>query len=365
VGIGRRAVEGLGLDPAFWRGRKVLITGHTGFKGSWLSLWLNHLGAHVVGYSLGIPTDPSLFEIARVDEGVLSLEGDVRDGQSVAHAVEQHRPEIVIHMAAQALVRQSFNDPVATYETNVLGTVNVLEGSRACSSVKAVLVVTSDKCYEDDGTGAPHIEEAPLGGSDPYSSSKACAELVVNAYRRSFGATGPALASVRAGNVIGGGDWAQDRLVPDLVRAALTGREALVRNPDAVRPWQHVLEPLAGYLLLGERLLDNGSHAEAWNFGPRGEDARPVRWVVERFADLWEQPFAWRVDGEAAVSERHLLRLDASKARARLGWDPRWDLERALRRTVEWYRAYGAGTDLRALTLEQIAAYAKSAAVIS
>lgn len=348
----------MGLDPGFWRGRRVLVTGHTGFKGSWLSLWLKTLGSEVVGYSAGVPTEPSLFELARVREGLVSLNGDVRDGEALLGVLEAHRPEVIVHMGAQALVRRSYADPVETYETNVLGTANVLEAARYVESVRVVVVVTSDKCYAP-ASAEPHVEDDPKGGRDPYSSSKAAAELVTEAYRASFfsadGAAG--VASVRAGNVIGGGDWAEDRLVADVMTAALERKPVLVRNPEAVRPWQHVLNPLKGYLMLAQRLWDDHSLAAGWNFGPDEGDARPVTCVVERLSELWPGGIEWVRDERAHPRETHTLVLDSSRARARLGWRPRWTLERALASVVEWYRAYEAGEDLHALTVAQIHAY--------
>lgn len=346
----------MGLSPDFWGGRRVLVTGHTGFKGSWASLWLGSLGAEVVGYSVGVPTKPSLFELASVDERLTHLEGDVRDGRRLAQVVERYSPEVIMHMAAQSLVRQSYREPVETFETNVLGTVNVLEATRA-GGVRVVVNVTSDKCYADTGS-IPHREDDPKGGSDPYSASKACAEIVSDAYRTVFlEDQGPALASVRAGNVIGGGDWGEDRLVGDVMTAALERRTVLLRNPDAVRPWQHVLNPLEGYLLLAERLWNDRSFVGGWNFGPDEADERPVRDVVARIAELWGDGFAWVHDEREQPHERHVLRLDSSRARERLGWAPRWDLEQAIESVVRWYRAYQAGEDIRGVTLEQIKAY--------
>lgn len=343
----------MGLSRDFWHGRRVLVTGHTGFKGSWVSLWLMSLGAEVVGYSIGVPTKPSLFELASVAEGLTHVEGDVRDCRRLAQVVARHRPEVVVHMAAQSLVRQSYREPVETFETNVIGTVNLLEAART-RGVRVVVNVTSDKCYVDTGS-RPHREGDPKGGSDPYSASKACAEIVSDAYRTAFFANqGPALASVRAGNVIGGGDWGEDRLVRDIMAAALEHRPVLVRNPDAVRPWQHVLNPLEGYLLLAERLWNDRTWADGWNFGPDEADERPVRAVVERIAELWGDGLAWVQDERKQPQETDVLRLDSSRARERLGWVPRWDLERALESVVTWYRAYQAGEDMRVVVLDQI-----------
>jgi CDP-glucose 4,6-dehydratase len=343
----------VGLSRDFWRGRRVLVTGHTGFKGSWVSLWLMSLGAKVVGYSIGVPTEPSLFELASVEEGLTHIEGDVRDDRRLAQVVARHRPEVVVHMAAQSLVRRSYLEPVETFETNVIGTVNILEAART-GGVRVVVNVTSDKCYVDTGA-RPHREGDAKGGSDPYSASKACAEIVSDAYRTAFFANqGPALASVRAGNVIGGGDWGEDRLVGDIMAAALEHRPVLVRNPDAVRPWQHVLNPLEGYLLLAERLWNDRTWADGWNFGPDEADERPVRAVVERIVELWGDGLAWVQDDRQQPQEADVLRLDSSRARERLGWVPRWDLEQAIESVVGWYRAYQAGEDMRVVVLDQI-----------
>ena len=347
----------MGLDHAFWDQRRVFLTGHTGFKGGWLSLWLQRLGADLTGYALAPPTDPSMFETARVDEGMRSYHGDVRDLQQLVDRIAEHRPEIVIHMAAQALVRHSYQEPVTTYETNVMGTVNVLEAVRKTPAVKAVLIVTSDKCYENREWLWGYRESEALGGHDPYSSSKACAEIVSAAYRNSFfsspGAT--AVASARAGNVIGGGDWAPDRLVPDIMRCCLQDQAPLIRNPGSVRPWQHVLEPLSGYLTLVERLYASGStFAEAWNFGPHPEACREVGWVVDYLTRRWNGAAGWSADRTAHPHEANLLKLDPAKAIARLGWKPHLDLETALDWTCDWYRNAADPDRARAITFEQI-----------
>jgi CDP-glucose 4,6-dehydratase len=347
-----------------WRGRRVFVTGHTGFKGSWLALWLNELGAEVTGFALPPPTDPSLFDTARVAELIHHVEGDVRDLTAVTAAMEQAQPEVVFHLAAQSLVRLSYDEPVETYATNVMGTVHVLEAARRIGGVKAFVCVTSDKCYENREWIWPYRENDPMGGHDPYSNSKGCAELVVSAYRNSFFPAdgivkgGMALASVRAGNVIGGGDWARDRLLPDLVRAFLAGAAPVIRSPQALRPWQHVLEALGGYLMIGERLLaGEAGFAEGWNFGPSDEDARPVSWIVEQMQALWGGshdvlPF----DGEL-LHEAGLLRLDSSKARAALGWRPRLPLQSSLQWITDWYKQVAAGEDARAVTVRQVRDY--------
>lgn len=329
------------LDARFWSGRRVLLTGHTGFKGSWLALWLASLGAEVTGFAAP-PSDPSLYVLARVDDDVRSIEGDIRDRDAVAAACREAEPEVVMHLAAQPLVRASYADPVGTYDANVMGTVNLLEAARSADPM-SVVVVTSDKCYANREWEWGYREDDPLGGHDPYSSSKAGAELIAAAYRNSFALP---VATGRAGNVIGGGDFGADRLVPDAMRALAEGQHLRVRNPDAIRPWQHVLCPLHGYALLAER-----SERDAYNFGPSDDEARPVSWVAERLGVAWEQ------DGGDHPHEAHYLKLDSSRARDRLGWRPRWDLERGLDATSEWYAAHREGGDVRRIVLDQIEAY--------
>ncbi|HVR06222.1 MAG TPA: CDP-glucose 4,6-dehydratase [Solirubrobacteraceae bacterium] len=347
-------------DADFWAGRRVLLTGHTGFKGAWLSLWLQQLGARVSGLAPGAPTSPSLYELARVGEGMREIVADVRDARAVRDALARERPEVVLHLAAQPLVRLSHREPALTYEVNVMGTVNVLDAVRlAGENVRAVVVVTSDKCYENTGGGRRFVEGDPLGGADPYSSSKACAELVTAAYRSSFFATGPRLASSRAGNVIGGGDWGADRLIPDIVRAVAAGEPVRVRNPNAVRPWQHVLNPLGGYLALARALhceaeAGGGELAGAWNFGPPAADARTVGWMVQRLAEHWDGALRWESDPNPGPPEAGHLALDSSRAERMLGWCPAWNLEQALRSVVEWHRALWDGADARQTTVDQI-----------
>jgi len=353
------------VDPGFWRDRRVLLTGHTGFKGAWLALWLQSLGARVTGFSNGVPTEPSLYELARVGGAMESIEGDVRDPEAIVSAVAGAEPEIVIHMAAQSLVRRSFAEPRETFQTNVMGTVNVLDAVRVHGSgVRAIVNVTSDKCYENREWEWGYREDEPMGGHDPYSSSKGCAELVSYAFRRSFFADpdGPRLASARAGNVIGGGDWGEDRLVPDIMRAALAGEEVRVRNPNSIRPWQHVLNPLSGYLVLAQALWEAPELAEGWNFGPGDEDARPVGWVVERIAALWPERLRSVQDDGPHPHEARYLKLDSSKARARLGWRPGLDLEATLESIVDWYSQLRGDGDMRAVTLGQIEAFQYAAA---
>jgi CDP-glucose 4,6-dehydratase len=389
------------IDPDFWAQRRVLLTGHTGFKGAWLSLWLQSLGARVTGLASGSPTEPSLYELAGVGAEMDERAIDVRDAEGVREALRSASPEIVLHMAAQPMVRRSLRDPRMTYEVNVMGTVNVLEAVRqAGGEVRAVVVVTSDKCYENpahggsgahgegslarDWPGAPgedrdpgtpagrgdpgtpagrgFVEGDPLGGADPYSSSKACAELVTTAYRESFfsGEDAPRVASARAGNVIGGGDWGEDRLLGDIVRAVQTGEPVSVRNPQAVRPWQHVLNPLSGYLRLAEELWRSQAAAEAWNFGPLEGDARTVRWIVERLQKLWGGAFEWEPDRGENPPEAGHLALDSGKAERRLGWRAEWDLAQALERIVEWHEAERRGEDMRRVSLEQIERFGRA-----
>ena len=356
------------ISEAFWRGRRIFLTGHTGFKGSWLSLWLAQLGAEVYGYSLAPPTEPSLFERAGVADGLTSHHiGDIRDIDSLKAALGAARPEIVIHMAAQPLVRESYVDPIGTYATNVMGTVNLFEAVRLVDTVRAVLIVTTDKCYENRGWNWGYREIDSLGGYDPYSNSKACSELVTSAYRSSFFNPADfaqhrlAIGSGRAGNVIGGGDWAKDRLIPDLIQAFMRNEVPLIRSPHAVRPWQHVMEPLSGYLLLCEKLWSDGVAAgESWNFGPTQEDAKPVSWIADRLAELWGGSAAWQLDAEPNPHEASYLYLDTAKAASLLGYQPRWRLGDALSTIVDWYRAYRDGADLRAITLAQIGDFTKA-----
>lgn len=355
---GRSPVEMLVSAP--WAGRRVLITGHTGFKGSWLSLWLHAMGARVSGYALPPPTRPSLFAAADLADLIDHTEGDVRDADALRAAVQRAAPEVIFHLAAQPLVRQSYAEPVETYATNVMGTVHLLEAARKVPGVKAIVCVTSDKCYENREWVWPYRESDPMGGHDPYSSSKGCAELVASAWRQSFFADGPLLATVRAGNVIGGGDWAANRLIPDLVRAFEAGAGPLIRAPDAVRPWQHVLEALGGYLMIAERLIaGERMFADAWNFGPADDDARPVSWIVARLRTAWGGDAAAPMrDSGPRPHEAGLLRLDCAKARAALGWQPVLTLDQALAWIVEWHKAVGSGADARAVTQRQIADYA-------
>lgn len=348
------------MNPAWWRGRRIFITGHTGFKGSWLCLLLNRLGAKITGYSLPAPTEPNLFALAKLGEIIETSECDVRDLPRLIDAVRRSEAEIVIHMAAQSLVRESYRDPVGTYSANFMGTVNLLEAvRRAGEAVRAVVVVTSDKCYENHESAGGYPETARLGGRDPYSNSKACAELATNAYRQSFfdGST-TAIATARAGNVIGGGDWATDRLIPDLIMAFAKGQRAVIRHPDSIRPWQFVLDPLCGYLSLLERLREEGREfAEPWNFGPTDEDAQPVRWVADKLAAQWGAGAGWDPSPGRHPHETKLLKLDPAKAISRLNWKPRTNLATALKWTADWYAAWHRGADMRDISLNQVDAF--------
>lgn len=347
----------------FFASKKIFITGHTGFKGSWLCLWLHSLGAEISGYALKPPTRPSLFELCGIDKLVKSTVADVRDFKNLKKSLLSAKPEIIFHMAAQPLVLESYKDPVGTYSTNVLGTVHLLEAARACESVKAVVNVTSDKCYENKECLRGYVESEPMGGFDPYSNSKGCSELITSAYRNSFFPPSPSrsnagIASARAGNVIGGGDWAADRLVPDCVRSLLKNQTIVVRNPGAIRPWQHVLEPLSGYLTLAERLYKNPSqYSEAWNFGPDSRDEKPVRWIVKEFCADWGGNASFKIVSKKQPHEANYLKLDCSKAKTRLKWHPRWDLEQAIAKTVEWAKAYNDKKNLTEVCLRQIREY--------
>ena len=356
----RHAARGVNdIDPGFWAGRRVLVTGHTGFKGGWLSTWLVGMGAQVVGLSLEPETEPSLFELSGLADDMDSRLGDIVDRDIVGALIGEIRPQIIIHMAAQALVRASYDDPVGTFATNVVGTANLLDAARRIDDVEAFVSVTSDKCYENREWDWGYRESEAMGGHDPYSASKGCAELVTAAMRRSyFDDPGAArVASARAGNVIGGGDWSADRLIPDMVRAFGRGEQVVIRRPEAVRPWQHVLEPLSGYLLLAQRLATGtGEEIGGWNFGPAESDARPVAWIVERMAERWGPGTSWRVERDGP-HEATMLKLDCSRARNRLGWRPRLGLETTIDWLVDWYRAQLDGEDVRALTRKQIADY--------
>lgn len=353
------------MTPSFWQGKRVFLTGHTGFKGSWLSLWLQSLGAEVTGYALNPPTNPSLFKVANVATGMRSVIGDVRDIDLLQKTIRGAKPEIVIHMAAQPLVRYSYANPVETYATNVMGSVHLLESIRHVDTVKAVVNVTSDKCYENREWVWGYREDEAMGGYDPYSNSKGCAELVTSAYRSSFfnpekyKEHGVAIASARAGNVIGGGDWAGDRLIPDFIRAIVSGETVVIRSPNAIRPWQHVLEPLSGYLELAEALYNKGpEYAQAWNFGPNESDAKTVEWIISQLVNGWGDGASFKVDASAAnLHEAHFLKLDCSKARMMLGWQPQWDAKQTIERIVKWHKAHLANAGMHAYCLNEIKQY--------
>ncbi|MFZ3171872.1 MAG: CDP-glucose 4,6-dehydratase [Carboxydocellales bacterium] len=354
------------IDLNFWRNKKVFITGHTGFKGSWLCLWLHYLGAEVTGYALKPPTSPSLFELCNIDTRVKSIIADIRDGEALNLAVTTASPDIVIHMAAQPLVRESYKNPLDTYSINVMGTINLFEAVRNCKSVKSLVNVTTDKCYENKEWSWGYRENEPLGGYDPYSNSKACSELATSAYRHSFFNTkeydkhGVAIASARAGNVIGGGDWANDRLIPDCVRSLLTAESIIIRSPNAIRPWQYVLEPLSGYMLLAQKLYIIGPrYAEGWNFGPNDNDAKSVRWIVEKMCEKWGHNAAYVIDSGEHPHEAHYLKLDCSKSKTELNWFPKWNLEQALDKVIEWIKAYKDKKDITEICLKQIEEYTK------
>ncbi len=366
--MGQRLGSMEDLVTAFWQGRRVFLTGHTGFKGGWLSLWLQQLGAEVAGYALAPHTTPNLFSAANVAEGIVSTIGDIGDLPHMKDALLSHRPEVVLHLAAQSLVRASYQNPIGTYETNVLGTARLLEAVRACDTVRAVVIVTTDKCYENREWVWPYRENDALGGHDPYSNSKACAELVTSAYRNSFFPIERypehkvAVASARAGNVIGGGDWSSDRLIADIIRAFGSGETLHIRNPKATRPWQHVLEPLHGYLSLAQKLYESGAEfSGAWNFGPHYESARSVEWIVEHLASRWSSaggpPAKWQIDSGPHPHEAQMLKLDWTKASLELGWHPVLTLPEALDMTLDWYQGARAGEDARDRCASQISLY--------
>ena len=348
------------IDKSFWQGKRVFITGHTGFKGGWLSLWLQQLGAQVKGFSLAPPTDTSFFSEVKIADGMDSEIGDIRDLDKLKQSISTFKPDVLIHMAAQPLVRHSYDNPVETYATNVMGTVNLFEAARQCSDLKAIVNVTSDKCYENKEWVWGYRENEPMGGHDPYSNSKGCAELVTSAYRNSFFSAPDALAlaSARAGNVIGGGDWADDRLIPDILRAFSNNEAVVIRNPLATRPWQHVLEPLSGYLTLAQRLYEDGhAFAEGWNFGPEQDDVKSVKWILDFMTDKWGDEARWDIDTSHQPHEAQLLKLDISKALTKLDWAPKWSLSKALESTIYWHKSWRNGEDMKAVSLSQIQDY--------
>lgn len=359
------------IDKHFWADKKVFITGHTGFKGSWLCLWLSSLGANVTGYALEAPTSPSMYSLCNIDSMITSIIADIRDKEKIRQALMDAEPDIVIHMAAQPLVRDAYRIPIETYEINVMGTANVLEGVRYAighgKKIKAFINVTTDKCYENKEWAWGYRENDRLGGYDPYSNSKACSELVTASYRDSFfnlneySSHGIGIATARAGNVIGGGDWAFDRLIPDCVRALLNGEVIKIRNPHAIRPWQHVLEPLSGYLLLAERLYTSGDkYSGSWNFGPADTDAQPVEWIVKELCKMWDDAAKYEIDLGRNPHEATYLKLDCSKAKMQLGWSPKWQLGKALDMIIQWTRKYKENQNLMEECLRQIKEFEKT-----
>ncbi|WP_019556963.1 CDP-glucose 4,6-dehydratase [Thiomicrorhabdus arctica] len=346
------------IDQVFWQGKRVFLTGHTGFKGSWLSLWLGSLGAVVKGYALIPPTFPSLFDEANVAQKIDSEIGNIGDLNQLSASMIAFNPDILIHMAAQPLVRLSYKQPIETYETNVMGTVKVLEAARNCPNLKSIVSVTTDKCYENKEWVWGYREDESMGGYDPYSSSKGCAELVTSAYRRSFmQEKGIGLASARAGNVIGGGDWADDRLIPDILKAFEHHQAVVIRNPMSTRPWQHVLEPLSGYLVLAQNLYQHpDQYAEGWNFGPRDEDAKQVDWILDCMVKKWPGT-SWELDKDAHPHEAGYLKLDISKAKSRLNWQPTWPLDKTLEKIVQWHQAWLNKENMQSVCLQEINEY--------
>lgn len=352
------------VNGTFWKGKRVFLTGHTGFKGSWLTLWLEDMGAVVKGFSLEPYTQPNLFEVAKVSSGIESEIGDIRDYEKLKSSIESFSPNIILHLAAQPLVRDSYEDPLGTYETNVMGTANLLQASRGLSDLKSIVIVTTDKCYENREWEWGYRENEAMGGYDPYSSSKGCAELLTSSYRRSFfDEKGIGIASVRAGNVIGGGDWADDRLLPDILRSFEKNEPVIIRNPDAIRPWQHVLEPLSGYLLLLQKLWKEPKlYSESWNFGPYNDDIKSVKWIIENMIDLWPGN-SWKLDEKINAHESSVLSLDISKALNNLGWTPTWDLQIALKRILKWHRDWLDGADMHRISLSEINEFTKESQI--
>jgi CDP-glucose 4,6-dehydratase len=346
------------IDKNFWTGKRVFLTGHTGFKGSWLSLWLSSMGADVKGYSLEPPTLPSLFIEAKVSEKIHSEIGDIRNLSQLKKSVTSFNPDILFHMAAQPLVRYSYDNPIETYEVNVIGTAKVLEASRSCQNLKAIINITTDKCYENKNYDKAYKEDDPMGGHDPYSSSKGCSELLTASYRRSFfESKGVGLASVRAGNVIGGGDWAKDRLIPDILKSFQAGKKVIIRNPLATRPWQHVLEPLSGYLILAQKLFDSPiNFSQGWNFGPKEKDVKPVNWIVDKMSSNWSQS-AWELEKDAQPHEADFLKLDINKAQLSLNWNPTWSLETTLEKIIIWHKAWINKENMQKISIDEINKY--------
>jgi len=354
----------MGIDKKFWKDKKVFITGHTGFKGPWLCIWLSSMGANITGYALKPEKTPNLFELTGTEKLITSIIGDIRDKSLLEEALLRIKPHIVIHMAAQALVRKSYENPSETYDTNIMGTVNLFEAIRVCKSVRAVINVTTDKCYENKEWYWPYRETDPLGGYDPYSASKACSEIITASYRRAFfnpekhNFHGTGVASARSGNVIGGGDWSKDRLFPDCFKALMKNEKIIIRNPGATRPWQHVLEPLGGYIMLGEKLYISGKdYSEAWNFGPEDSDSKTVEWLVKKLCEKWDSKACYEIDKSIQPHEAFSLKLDSSRAKAGLGWTPKWNIEKAIGKTIEWMKAYEEKKDMKEVCLKQIEDY--------
>jgi len=359
-------LEKLGMNKEFWEGKTVLITGHTGFKGSWLSLWLQKLNVNLIGISKSIPTNPSMYELSKVENGMKSIIGDIRDYDTILNTINENKPDIVIHMAAQSILRESYNNPIETYDTNIMGTVNILEAIRNCRKSCIVLIITSDKCYENILSNKNHKENDPMGGFDPYSSSKGCAELVTSCYRNSFfnpdkfDSHKISIASVRAGNVIGGGDWAKDRLIPDIIKGIINEKEIKIRNPDSIRPWQFVLDPLYGYITLIEKLeMNNKEFSEGWNFGPKDEDMKSVKWILSKLEKLWPNKIKLKFENENEPHEEKILKLNCEKAKNKLGWEQKLNLESSLEWTLDWYKAFVNKKDLRKISEEQIENYTR------
>lgn len=358
------AMENLVIDPRFWNGKRVLVTGHTGFKGSWLSIWLKNMNAELIGFSKDIPTKPSLFKLANVEEGMRSIKGDIRNLAKIQSVMKENRPDIIIHLAAQSLVSTSYQNPIETYSTNVMGTANILESARKVDSIRTILLVTSDKCYETKSLKRGYRETDPMGGHDPYSSSKGCAELLISSFRRSFFNLEKfddhkvAIASARAGNVIGGGDWSPNRLFPDVIRSVLNKTQLQLRNPHGIRPWQHVLEPLSGYLTLVEKLWKNGKNfSESWNFGPKYQDCKSVKWILDQIIKHWDGKIKYKIEPTNPYYESDLLLLDCSKANKKLGWFPRLNLKTAIEWTLNWYENYMQQNNMEIFTEKQITDY--------
>jgi CDP-glucose 4,6-dehydratase len=351
------------MNQSFWKNKKILITGHTGFKGSWLTVWLKKLGADITGFSKSVPTNPSLFETVNIEKDIKSVIGDIQNYELLKETISKCEPEIIFHMAAQSLVIKSYSNPIETFSTNVMGTVNLLYAVKETKKPKVVINITSDKCYENNELLEGYSEDDPMGGHDPYSSSKGCAELITKSFRKSFFSSDHenniGLASVRAGNVIGGGDWAENRLIPDIIRAIKNKENVKIRNPNALRPWQHVLDPLNGYISLAEKLWDDQTkYSEGWNFGPEKNEVKPVSWIIEKFNDIWKNKINWEV-GNNELHEANNLILNCQKAKSRLGWNPKMNTETALKLTIEWYTKYFDGENMREGTEEQIAKFQK------